>query len=68
MKKIAVEPTIFYDEDADLWLVQAVEPSGDGGLINAYFDGVDAEERALEYALEKFSILPQHVKELQRYQ
>jgi hypothetical protein len=68
MKRIAAEPAIFYDEDDDLWMVQAVDPSGDGGLINAYFDGVDAEERALEYALEKFSVLPQHAKEPQRYQ
>lgn len=36
-------------------MVFALDPSGDGGFITAIFSGIDAEERALEYAKAKFT-------------
>lgn len=36
------------------WVVWALDPSGDGGMFIAVFAGPDAEQRATEYAREKF--------------
>ena len=44
-------------------MIFALDPSGDGGFITAIFSGVDAEERALEYAKSKFTAVQRCIRQ-----
>jgi len=42
------------DVDPDDWVVWALDPTGDGGMLATIFSGPYAEQRAIEYARVKF--------------
>lgn len=50
------------------WVVEAIDPSGDGGIYIASFSGPEAEARAVEYASEKFVGFRRHEPHPQTYE
>ena len=68
MNRIAATAEV-YRVCADLndWVVWALHPDGDGGILETIFSGPDAESRALEYADLKFGAVLLHAPEQRPY-
>ncbi|MEA2732402.1 MAG: hypothetical protein QOF70_6877 [Acetobacteraceae bacterium] len=56
VSRVAALATIYCGgDDPERWVVEAVDASGDGGIFTTLFLGPCAQERAREYAQEKYS-------------
>ena len=55
LRRVASLATVSPGEEADEWVVSALDSSGDGGIYITAFSGPLARERAIEYAREKYS-------------
>lgn len=53
LKRVASLATVY--QDGAEWIVSTLDSSGDGGIYVTAFSGPLAQERALEYASEKYA-------------
>jgi hypothetical protein len=60
LTKLDTTADVYRDVDPEDWVVSAVDPPGDGRIFSAIFSGLDAEQRALEYAAAKFRGFQRH--------
>lgn len=68
MKKLGAKAEVYKgDIDPSDWVVWALDPDDDGGMLVAIFSGPDAENRALEYAEAKFASVLLHKPDQQPY-
>jgi hypothetical protein len=56
LRRVAAIATVYKgDTDPEDWVVESIDSTGDGGIFITAFSGPLAKERALEYAMEKYS-------------